>query len=280
MNKLSTLALFSLITSVGCGGALTKEEASEALEEIKVSSQAQALTSNSVEISTNFTIGEAAENAAKELGEFIQTQLPCAEVSIERNTSTDKETTITVEYGKNPGNCRYKGQEFSGVHTISIHKNDKDQVEVDHIWEDMTNGEVMLNGTASVDWDFEAKTRHVVHNAEWKRLKDGRTGEGSGDRLQRALAGGIFEGFSVDGSRTWKGESGQWDLDIDQVEMRWVDPVPQAGTYTLDTPFDKQLIVSFERQSSTAIGVSIEGPRRSFDFKVVTLPDEETDAPE
>jgi hypothetical protein len=156
---------------------------------------------------------------------------------------------------------------------VALAKNDKDLVQVDHTWESLSNGEVELDGTATVEWDFENKTRHVVHSAQWTRLSDGRTGEGSGDRMQHALEGGLLaEGFGVDGSRRWEGESGKWDLDIDGVEMRWIDPVPQAGKYTLDTPFDKRLSVNFERLTSTSIGVTLAGPRRSFDFKVITLP--------
>lgn len=267
-----SLSVVAISTLSGCG-ALTKEEAKDALEEVKVASQSQALTSNSVEITTHFTIGDAAEAAAGEVKSFVESQLPCAEVSVERNTSSGNNTTVVIEYGAKAGNCTYRGQKFSGTHTVSIAKNEADLVEVDHVWDNLSNGQVMLNGTASVDWDFENKSRHVVHSAEWTRLSDGRTGEGSGDRIQRALEGGIIEGFSVDGSRTWKGKKGDWSLDIDNVEMRWVDPIPQAGKYTLDTPFDKQLSLSFERASSTAIQVSIAGPRRSFDFKVLTLPD-------
>jgi hypothetical protein len=143
-------------------------------------------------------------------------------------------------------------------------------VQVDHVFDGITNGRVMVDGTATVEWNFDARERHVVHDATWTRLSDGRTGEGSGDRIQRPLAGGIEEGFSVDGEHHWKGKRGTWDLTIDQVEMRWVDPVPQAGTYTLDTPFGKTVSLSFERASDTAIQVTVTGPRRSFDFQVVT----------
>ncbi len=273
MRAIHTLGISVLISTTACG-ALTREEAAEALEEIKVSSQAQALTSESVEISTNFTIGDAVEHAAEELRSFIQTQLPCADVSLELNPMAERGAILTIEYGAKDGDCSYRGKEFTGRHIVSLARNDKDLVEVDHVWESLSNGEVMVDGSATVEWDFENETRHVVHNAEWTRLSDGRMGEGSGDRLQHALAGGLLaEGFGVDGSRRWKGESGTWDLDIDGVEMRWVDPVPQAGKYTLDTPFDKQLSVSFDRISATSIKVTLAGPRRSFDFKVLTLPD-------
>lgn len=261
--------LATLTLSTACG-AMTREEAQEALEEVKVASQAQALTSESVELSTHFKIGDAVSAAAEELRDFIQSQLPCAEVTLEADSGR---ATLTVEYGANGDDCVYRGNAFTGRHIISIAKNDEDLVQVDHVWQEFSNGKVSLDGTATVEWDFENKSRHVVHDASWTRLSDGRHGEGSGDRIQRPLEGGLLEGFSVDGSRHWKGKRGNWDLDIDNVEMRWVDPVPQAGKYTLDTPFDKRVSLSFDRVNATTIEVTVAGPKRSFDFKVVTLPD-------
>ncbi len=273
-TRVTCLTALLLITSA-CG-ALTKEEAKEALEEVKVASQAQALTSESVELSTNFTIGDAAEAAAEELRSFVESQLPCAEVTLEAGGG---QATLTIDYGKNSGDCTYRGNTFSGRHIVNVARNDEELVQVDHVWEDFTNGQINLDGSATVEWDLNNKTRHVEHNAEWTRLSDGRSGVGSGDRMQRVLAGGIFEGFSVDGKRRWEGKSGDWDLDIDNVEMRWVDPVPQAGKYTLDTPFGKEVSLSFERVNATTIEVTVSGPRRSFDFRVLTLPDgsEETE---
>lgn len=270
--RLPTLTLLALATQAGCG-ALTREEATDALDEIKIASQAQALTSGSVELATHFTIGDAIEEAADELRSFIRTQLPCAEVLVESRESSEGGVRLVVTYGANDGECVYRGQVFSGRHTVSIARNDADSVLVDHIWEELSNEKVVLNGTASVEWDFESRTRHVQHNAQWTRLSDGRSGEGSGDRVQSLLDGGVFEGFAVDGSRAWSGPRGNWRLDIDSVEMRWVDPVPQSGTYTLDAPFDKDLSVSFQRSSGSAIEVTIAGPRRSFDFSVVTCPE-------
>ena len=134
---------------------------------------------------------------------------------------------------------------------------------------------VTVTGTAMVTWSFDDPSRHVVHELTWTRLSDGRQGTGSGDRTQRPLEEGLLTGFSVDGSRTWEGESGTWTLDIDGVEMRWVDAVPQRGSYTLTTPAAKMLSLSFERASATAIGVTITNGARSYDFEVVTLPAEE-----
>ena len=50
--------------------------------------------------------------------------------------------------------------------------------------------------------------------------------------------------------------------------MRWDDPVPQAGRYTLATPFDKMLALDFARVDSDTIQVTVSGPRRSFSFDV------------
>jgi hypothetical protein len=261
--------------STACG-ALTRQEAQEALDEVKVDSQAQALTSDSVELTTNFTIGQALDKAAGEIRQFIGTQLPCAKTSLEVAESA-KSATLSIEYGASDDKCTYRGHSWSGRHIVSIAKNDDDLVQVDHVWEGLSNGKFSVDGTATVEWDRENKTRHVVHEATWTRLSDGRSGEGSGDRMQRALSGGLVEGFQVDGKRHWSGKKGEWDLDINGVEVRWVDPVPQAGSYTLDTPFGKRIEATFERVSPTSIQVTLAGPKRSFDFKVTTLPGAEAE---
>lgn len=260
------LILGGLSCLVGCE-ALTREEAAEALAELEVSSQASALTSSSVEISTNFTIGDAAEAAAEELRTFVETQLPCAEITLEG-------PTLTIEYGAKPGNCTYKGLTYEGTHKITVMRNEMNDVLVDHEWIAFRNDVVEVTGTAAVTWDFESETRAVSYEQTWTRRSDGRSGVGTGDVTATALDEGILSGFSVDGERDWTGKSGEWNLDIDNVEMRWVDPVPQAGKYTLDTPFDKRITMEFERQTATQILVTVKGPRREFEFKVTTLPEE------
>lgn len=264
--RAGALAVTALAVAAGCQ-ALTRAEAAEALEEAEVASQAQALTSSSVEISTNFTIGMAAEDAAMQLRSFVESQLPCAAITVEG-------ATLTIEYGANPGSCVWQGQRYAGVHQISVMRNDMDDVVVSHRWEDFRNDTVSVTGTAMVTWSFEDPSRHVVHELTWTRSSDGRMGTGSGDRVQRPLEGGILTGFSVDGSRSWEGESGLWTLDIDDVEMRWVDAVPQAGLYTLTTPAMKVLSLGFERVDETTIQVVITNGAREYDFDVTTLPAE------
>ena len=85
------------------------------------------------------------------------------------------------------------------------------------------------------------------------------------------LAGGLAEGIQVDGARAWDGEKGHWDLAIDGVQMRWTDPVPQAGSYTLTTPFDKSVSMAFDRVDDDTIKVTVTGPKHEFSFTVSKL---------
>lgn len=259
MNRF-LMALAVGILAAGCLG-LTAEEAQETLDEVKLSSQTEALVTNGVEITTNFTIGQGAQRAAEELRDFIRGQLPCAEVVLNGNN-------LTITYGANPGNCTYRGHTFSGSHSITVTSNEPGVVQVDHVWTDFSNGVVKVSGNATVTWSAQDRSRHVIHTLNWTRLRDGRTGQGTGDRLQQALPEGIAVGFQVDGERAWTGQRGEWNLDIKGVQMRWQDPVPQAGSYELSTPFGKDVTVTFERIDDDTIQVTISGPRRSFSFNV------------
>lgn len=258
------LMVVAVSAAVGCE-SLTRAEAAEALDEAGLASEAEALTSGSVEIGTSFTIGDAVEDAAAELRTFVETQLPCAAVTVSGST-------LSIEYGANPGSCVYRGQTYGGVHTISVMRNQMDDVVVEHTWNDFHDDFVSVTGHATVTWSFSDPSRHVVHELTWTRLSDGRTGVGSGDRVQRPLEEGLLSGFSVDGNRQWEGESGTWTLAIEGVQMRWIDPVPQAGSYVLTTPADKMLSLGFERSDATTITVTIGNGSRSYDFDVATLP--------
>ena len=256
-------ALGAILT--GCpkeeaGGPMTQAEARDAMEESTVESQASALTTSSIEISTNFTIGKAVSEAASELKTFIETQLPCADISLAA-------ATLTIRYGAKAGNCTYRGQRFTGKHVVKVDEND-DAVVVDHEWTDLSNGVVKVSGTAHVTWDFGDVTRRVQHDLSWTRLGDGRTGRGQGDRTQRPLQGGLAEGIQIDGSRSWTGPKGNWDLAIEGVQMRWTDPVPQAGTYRLASPKGRSLVLSFRRVDEDTIAVTVKNDTNEFTFDV------------
>ena len=241
--------------------ALTVDEASQALEEATAASEAEGLTAVTVDISTSFTIGQGVAQALNEVQSFVASQFPCADVSV-------ADQTLTVVYGAKPGNCVYRGHQFSGTTEITVSKNDAGQVVVDHEWTALSNGFVSVTGSAHVTWDGKALTRHVQHDTTWTHLASGRVAHGAGDRTQAALNGDLTQGIRVDGTRSWQGERGAWELAISGVEMRWSDPVPQAGSYTLSTPFDATLSLGFARVDSDTIRVTVSGPKRSFAFNV------------
>ncbi len=264
-KALTAVLVLPVLVLTGCPrdkeAPLTLGEATQALQQASDAGQAEGLTSASVDISTNFTIGQAVKDSAAELKTFIGTQLPCADITL-------ADATLTVVYGANQGNCTYHGHTFTGTHTISIERNEDAKVQVHHEWTDFSNGVVSLDGTADVTWNFADKTRRVQHESHWMNLKSGRVGTGSGDRLQSVLAGGLAEGIQVDGTRTWDGEKGHWDLAIDGVQMRWTDPVAQAGSYTLATPFGKTVSMAFDRVDDDTIKVTVTGPKHEFSFNV------------
>lgn len=267
MKSLTAVLALPLLVLTGCPrdkDQLTVEEATQALQQASDAGQAEGLTSASVDISTHLTIGQAVKDSAVELRTFIGTQLPCADVTLE-------DATLTVVYGAKPGTCTYHGHRFSGTHAISIERNEDATVQVHHEWNDFSNGVVKLDGFADVTWNFSDKTRRVKHESQWTHVASGRTGTGTGDRLQSVLAGGLAEGIRVDGSRAWDGDRGHWDLAIDGVQMRWTDPVPQAGSYTLSTPFDRSVSMSFERVDDDTIRVTVAGPKRDYSFTVSKL---------
>lgn len=245
----------------GCQDGMTVAEAREALTEATVSSQAGDLTAASIDITTSFTIGQGVQAAANELRTFIQTQLPCADIQLAN-------ATLTITYGAKPGMCFYRGHQFSGKAQVTVTKDDMGDVIVDHVWTDLSNGLVKVSGTAHVTWSLPNASRRVQHELTWTRITDNRTGKGSGDRTQTALAEGIAVGMQVDGSRAWDGAAGHWDLSIQGVQMRWADPVPQTGKYTLMTPKGKTASMSFSRIDTDTIQVAVVSGRATFKFNV------------
>ncbi|MFO0587121.1 MAG: hypothetical protein U0441_06275 [Polyangiaceae bacterium] len=246
----------------GCPDAeMTTAEAGQALEESGSEAQASAAVNTTIDITTNFTIGQAVEKAADELKTFVQTQLPCAEVTVANHT-------LTIEYGVNPGNCTYKGQTYTGTHTVTISKDDAGEVVVEHTWDKLQNQRVSVSGTATVTWNLQDPSRHVVHDLTWTRLLDGRTGEGTGDVVQKPLAAGLKEGISVDGERQWSGQKGDWDLAINNVEMRWADPIPQAGSYELTNPAGKTATLTFTRVDADTIEADLVTGKKTYKFLV------------
>ena len=148
---------------------------------------------------TNFTLGDAVNDAANELRSFVESQLPCADVTLSGNT-------LTVEYGALAGNCTYRGQTYHGTHAITVTQSTGNQLIVDHDYDGFANNEVTLDGTAHVTWDFDSQSRRVQYNGTWGQLDGGSAVEGSGDVEQRSSRAACSAAFAWT-ARAWTSES-------------------------------------------------------------------------
>lgn len=250
-----------LLLLFGCGEAMTRQEAAVALDEALASAQAEVVVGEVVEVSTAFTLGQAVEDAAEELRAWWASQAACAVV-------TREGATVVVDFGDLGDACTWEGRTWGGVYTLTVERAEADDVLVTHSWEAFTDGTLTVDGIAEVTWAADAGTRRVVHALDWT---DGdRAFTGSGDRTQALLdpEAGLAGGIVVSGERAWTSDAGDWRLDIDAVEMRGMDPVPQAGVYTLENPAGKSATLEFSRLDEDTIAVVLTSGRWSRTWEV------------
>lgn len=242
---------------------LTREEAEEALDEANLHSQAVNLLAGTIKITENFATGSLVSDAAENLRISYSSQLPCATTAVDG-------ATLTIQFGSQEDLCEFQGRRYTGLQQVTIFQNDEDGVVVDHVWNDLSNGEILVNGVAQVRWAGAADSkRTIAHELVWTRLADGRTASGEGIREQRPL-GDLSDGIVVNGASRWKGESGSFRVSMDEVQMRWIDPVPQAGRYGIETPFNEDLTLKFERSAPTQVEVKAVSGKRSYKFMIAT----------
>jgi len=256
MRKIGTLvALFAL--TAGCdSGQMTKLQALDALQRSSESSRGETATSEPIEVSTDFTIGEGLAAAAEELAAWWDSQAPCTEVSTVG-------TVTTLDFGDLSDNCTYNGHTYAGLVDIEVQLNSLTQAEVHHGWTGFTNGDVTVDGGALVTWDWDdTLTRSVQTEHTWTDNAEGDTVDVVGAHTFGLLdpAGvDVWQGMSLEGERTWTDDSGDWVLDMSEVEFRLQDPVPQAGVWTLTSPEDKELVLTFARLDAATIEAVVTG---------------------
>ncbi len=265
MTRLAPVPALALL-AIACSDGpppMTLGEAAEGFQQVLNSGEAEHLMIEPIEISTSFTIGSAVEAAAAELRTFVDSQLECT-------TTTIDGATITIDYGTLDDACVYNGHTYAGVHSITIQKTDAAELAVNHVFTELTNGEVALTGTADVTWsEADGLSRHVVHDFVWTDA-DG-SYNGQGDRVQTLIDEelGLLGGIQVEGERTWTGADGrEWLLDIEAVQIRGQDPVPQAGAYHLTNPDEKHLDLTFTRIDDDTIEVVLYGLREAVTWLV------------
>lgn len=232
-----------------------------AVDEAVATGQANSLEDGILEITTDFTIGEGLANAAQRIHDLVASQIPCSTITA---PSPD---VLVIDFGALDDQCEYRGRTFAGVVTLTVTPG-TDSVVVEHDYAGITDGTVTLDGHATVTWT--EGQRHIVTEFDF----DGRRGKfhATSDRTQTRI-GAPGEGVRLSGVRDWSGPHGDWHLDIDDVEIRAIDPVPQDGAYVLDTPKGREITLSFERIDADTIEVTVTGGRRDRVFRVTSAGD-------
>ncbi|MCA9720395.1 MAG: hypothetical protein H6713_41585 [Myxococcales bacterium] len=251
------LAGVTLLSSA-CFDRVSNAELREALVELVADGQVMAFENEIVELTTSFTIGDGVAAVAEEIRAFVESQLPCSTVTVEG-------AHLELDFGELGDACEYNGHTFAGVIELDL-TGDADSITVDHMFTGVTNGEVTLDGAKQVVWT--TKSRAIATDYAWKT--DERAVEGTSERVQTLLDpdAGVRGGIEINGARQWTGESGDWELSIDGVEIRWMDPIPQAGQYTLTIPRGNQLSLSFTRIDEDTIEAVIAVGARTRVFHV------------
>ena len=257
-------ASVALAVLTACEPAMTRAEALEAVGASVDSARGEALITEPIEVSTSFTLGAAVEDAAEELRAFWEAHADCA-------TVTREGATVSIDHGTLDDGCLYEGRPFAGVHTMTLSRPDDADVMVGHTFTGMSNGRISLDGTADVTWSAASSSRTVTHALNWVGA-DGGMLEATGERTQELIDPelGLVGGIRVDGFREWSFDGKSWTLDIEGVEMRGQDPVPQAGAYSLTNPDGKAASLAFERLDDDTIEVELATERRSWVWEVTS----------
>lgn len=261
-QKILGLGIGLSLTAVGCdlgADGATAAQMRQAMDEVALTGEAQGLEDGIVEITTSFTIGAGVEAIVAEVREFAQSQAPCSTVE------SPEPGTLVIDFGTLDDACEYRGKTYAGVATVAFEVAD-DAVLVRHTYAGITNGRVTLDGEAHVTW--QDRSRRV--ETDFTFVGENGTLEVESDRTQTPL-GGLGDGIEVVGTRDWTSASGSWALDIVDVQMRAIDPVPQAGSYSLTTPREHVLGLSFERVDDDTIEVTMTGGRRDRVFHVTSI---------
>lgn len=259
-HLIAPLGALTLLSTPACDtGGLTSAEMRMAVEESVATGQAESVQQDVVEITTSFTLGDAVDAALAEIEAFIKSQSPCATVT------PSGDHGLVIDFGSLADACTYRGHNYAGTLTVSVALDGAAAI-VTHDLDGFTNGTVTVDGSAEVTWTTE--NRRVVSDFSFER--EGRVTALTSDRTQRLLdAGqGLAGGIVVDGERAWKNDRGDFTVEIDAVELRAVDPVPQAGTYRITLPSGNSTEMTFTRVDADTIEVRVDGPRRYRVFRV------------
>jgi hypothetical protein len=86
--------------------------------------------------------------------------------------------------------------------------------------------------------------------------------ESTGDSTQVTLDDAV----RINGLREWQSSRGFFTLDMQAVEQRFTDRVPELGDYELTLPSEHALILAFGRIDTDNILVTVQGAQRELSF--------------
>jgi hypothetical protein len=240
----------------------TNAEFRAAMDEVALTGEVASMQDGVIEITTSFTIADGVEAVIAEVQAFVESQVPCSTIT------SPAARSLQIDFGTLDDACTYRGHTYAGVVTVSFEVG-ADEVVVTHDYDGLTNGRATMNGQAVVTW--RDASRNVVTDFTFEGTSGG-TVEVQSDRTQ-TLVGALGDGIQVDGVRDWTSDRGTWHLDIESVQMRGRDPVPQSGAYSLTNPDDKEFGLAFERLDEDTITVTISAGQRSMSFNVTSSGD-------
>jgi hypothetical protein len=256
-----------LALTTGCFGQyLTAAEMRSAVKESVESGQVESVENGVIEITTDFQIGDAVDAIAEHIRQVLAA---CADTTVE----VSDDVTILLDFGTAASPCAFEGRLYSGQVELVIDHGDG-KITVDHTYLDLSNGTYTLYGDKKVEWSGGGDgsvIREVTSGVDW----DGPNGHVDHES-QRTMTfvdflGGPTQEIRIDGSRDWTRDDEDWNLDIDEVELRLIDPVPQSGSYTLTIPSGKEAGLAFERIDEDTIEVTVSGGRKDHVFHVTSL---------
>lgn len=263
LGRTCALCVMLATSGLGCRAledTLHDAEASDAVVESTLALQALGLGASTIELASRVGAGAEPEAAAQTLATSLGQILACAAVSADG-------AEVAIDFGAQ-GGCVVDGHVLTGADVVTIVATDAEGIVVDHSWTDVSDGVVSISGTAEVIWADGASERSVAHDFSWTRVSDGQTGAGTSILAQAPGAFGVAESVRFDGALFWFGVRGEWDLELEGAERRWVDAVPQIGTLHLNTPFVKTVTLGYDRIDESRIAVKVVGTQRSFAYVV------------
>jgi hypothetical protein len=272
----TTLVAFlplALVTGCDAAGEMSGLEALAALGSVDQSARGEQATTEVVEVSTDFTIGDALESAAQAIADFWQSQAPCTEVTLAGNV-------LTVDYGTLDDACSWNGRTYAGVNSLTFASTTPGELEVLHDWSGFSDGEVTVDGGATVTWSGEDQTRRVQTEHTWTAVDDGATVDVVGDHVTGPIDASVpwwQSGFTLDGDRAWTLDGDEWSLVMNGLEWRLVDAAPELGSIDVVAPNGKTLSIVYARVDEGTISATLVGVRggdRVYHINQLGIPSE------